>query len=109
MNCPTCGLLNLPTAKFCIHCKSPIDSTPRPPSTVGGNVIELNRVKPPAASSGGAQAQRAPVSESNWREQLNLRLERLKENTTETATPRSDMLKEDFRQRVFVRPRSPDF
>jgi uncharacterized RDD family membrane protein YckC len=108
MNCPTCGLLNLPTAKFCIHCKSPIDLTPRPPSTVGGNVIELSRVKPPAASSGGAQAQRAPVSESNWREQLNLRLERLKENTTETTAPRSEMFKEDFRQRVFVRPGSPD-
>jgi len=107
MNCPTCGLLNLPAAKFCIHCKSPIDSTPRPSSPAGENVIELNRVKAPAASSGGAQAQRAPASQSDWREQLSLKLERLKEKNADSSALRSEILDEDFRQREFVRPGSP--
>jgi uncharacterized RDD family membrane protein YckC len=103
MNCPTCGLLNLPAAKFCIHCKSSIDSTPQASSPAGGNVIELNRAKVPAASSGGAQAQRAPAQQSDWREQLSLKLERLKDKSADAA-PRSDALDEDFRQREFVRP-----
>ena len=108
MNCPTCGLLNLPAAKFCIHCKSPIDSTSRTSSPVGGNVIELNRVKAPTASSGGAQAQRAPVPQSDWREQLSLKLERLKDKSADASAPRSDVLDEDFRQREFVRPGLPE-
>ena len=108
MNCPTCGLLNLPAAKFCIHCKSPIDSVSRASSPASGNVIELNRVKTPAASSGGAQAQRAPVPQSDWREQLSLKLERLKEKTADTSALRSDVLDTDFRQREFVRPGQPD-
>ena len=102
MNCPTCGLLNLPAATFCIHCKSPMESTPRPSIPASGNVIELNRLKAPAASSGGAQAQRAPA-QSDWREQLNLKLERLKEKNSDTA-PGASVLDEDFRQREFVRP-----
>ena len=101
MNCPTCGLLNLPTATFCIHCKSPMDSTPRASTPVGGNVIELSRLKAPPVSAGGAQAQRAPA-QSDWREQLNLKLERLKEKNSDTA-PGSNVLDEDFRQREFVR------
>jgi len=102
MNCPTCGLLNLQAATFCIHCKSPIDSTPRASTPAGRNVIELNRLKAPTASSGGAQAQRAPV-QSDWREQLNLKLERLKEKIAD-APNGSSALDEDFRQREFVRP-----
>lgn len=102
MNCPTCGLLNLQAATFCIHCKSPIDSTPRASTPAGRNVIELNRLKAPAASSGGAQAQRAPA-QSDWREQLNLKLERLKEKNSDIA-PQSNALDADFRQREFVRP-----
>ncbi len=102
MNCPTCGLLNLPAATFCIHCKSPMEFTPRPSTPASGNVIELNRLKAPAASSGGAQAQRAPA-QSDWREQLNLKLERLKEKNSDTA-PGASVLDEDFRQREFVRP-----
>jgi len=108
MNCPTCGLLNLPAAKFCIHCKSSIDSTPRASSPAGGNVIELNRAKAPAASSGGAQAQRAPAQQSDWREQLSLKLERLKDKTADVTALRSDVLDKDFRQREFVRPGPPD-
>jgi uncharacterized RDD family membrane protein YckC len=109
MNCPTCGLLNLPSAKFCIHCKSPMmDSTPSASPPAGGNVIELNRVKSPAASSGGAQAQRAPAPQSDWREQLSLKLERLKEKNSDAAALRSDVLDKDFRQREFVRPGPPD-
>jgi len=107
MNCPTCGLLNLPAAKFCIHCKSPIDLTPRTSSPTGRNVIEINRVKAPAASSGGAQAQRAPASQSDWREQLSLKLERLKEKNPDSSALRSEIVDEDFRQREFVRPGSP--
>lgn len=70
-------------------------------------MIELNRVKAPA-SSGGAQAQRAPVPRSDWREQLSLKLERLKEKNADASAPRLDALDEDFRQREFVRPGSPD-
>ena len=108
MNCPTCGLLNLPAAKFCIHCKSPIDAAPRASSPAGGNVIELNRTKAPAASSGGAQAQRAPAPQSDWREQLSLKLERLKEKTADASALRSDVLDKDFREREFVRSGLPD-
>jgi len=85
-----------------------MNSTPRPSSPAGGNLIELNRVKAPAASSGGAQAQRAPAPQSDWREQLSLKLERLKEKNAASSEPRSDVLDEDFRQREFVRPGSPD-
>ena len=108
MNCPTCGLLNLPAAKFCIHCKSPIDLTTRTSAPAGENVIELSRAKAPSASSGGAQAQRAPVSQSDWREQLSVKLERLKEKNADSSAPRSDGLDQDFRQREFVRPGSQD-
>jgi uncharacterized RDD family membrane protein YckC len=58
-------------------------------------------MKTPTASSGGAQAQRAPA-QPDWREQLNLKLERLKEKNSDTA-PRSNVFEEDFRQREFVR------
>ncbi|HEU0004526.1 MAG TPA: RDD family protein, partial [Terriglobia bacterium] len=88
-------------------CKSPIDLTPRSSSPTGRNVIEINRVKAPAASSGGAQAQRAPASQSDWREQLSLKLERLKEKNTDSSALRSEVVNEDFRQREFVRPGSP--
>jgi uncharacterized RDD family membrane protein YckC len=72
-----------------------------------GNVIELKRVKAPAPSSGGAQAQRAPT-QSDWREQLSLKLERLKEKSADAAALRPDVLDEDFRQREFVRPGLPE-
>ncbi|HEX2522980.1 MAG TPA: hypothetical protein VHP35_12735, partial [Terriglobia bacterium] len=79
-----------------------MESTAKASTPAGGNVIELNRLKAPAASSRGAQAQRAPA-QPNWREQLNLKLERLKEKNSDTA-PGSNVLDEDFRQREFVRP-----
>jgi uncharacterized RDD family membrane protein YckC len=85
-----------------------MDSMPRASTPAGGNVIELNRVKTPAPSSGGAQVQRAPVPQSDWREQLSLKLERLKEKNTDASAPRSDLLDKDFRQREFVRPGLPD-
>ena len=106
MNCPTCGLLNLSSARFCIHCKSPIDSTSHLPS-IGANVVEISRVKTPAVSSGGAQAQRAPARQSDWRDQLSLKLEQLKEKNVDSSLPRGNALDEDFRHREFVRPASP--
>ncbi|MCI0627944.1 MAG: RDD family protein [Acidobacteria bacterium] len=83
-----------------------MDPTSHPVST-GGNVIELNHVKSPAASSGGAQAQMAPVAKPDWREQLSLKLERLKEKNGDASAQRSETPDEDFRQREFVRPGSP--
>ncbi|MGH9424715.1 MAG: RDD family protein, partial [Terriglobia bacterium] len=58
--------------------------------------------------SGGAQAQRAPAPQSDWRAQLSLKLERLKDKNSDSSAPRSDALDEDFRQREFVRPGAPD-
>jgi len=107
MNCPTCGLLNLPAAEFCIHCKSPIDiiSRPSPASSTGAHVVDLSRVKTLIPSSGAAQPQRA--TQSDWREQLSLKLERLKEKSSDSAVSRPGLFDEDFRLREFVRPASP--
>jgi uncharacterized RDD family membrane protein YckC len=48
-----------------------------------------------------------PAARSDWREQLSLKLERLKEKNADSSVPRSGMVDEDFRQREFVRPGSP--
>lgn len=85
-----------------------MDSTSRPSPPASGNVIELSRVKTPAGSSGGAQAQRAPAPQSDWREQLSLKLERLKEKNADASTLRSDLVDKDFRQQEFVRLGPPD-
>jgi uncharacterized RDD family membrane protein YckC len=71
-------------------------------------VIELNRVQAPASSSGGAQARRAPAPPSDWREQLSLKLERLKEKNADSSAPPLETTDEDFRNREFVRSGSPD-
>ena len=52
-----------------------------------------------AVGAGGAQAQRAPIPQSDWREQLSLKLERLKEKAADASSSHSDVLDEDFRQR----------
>ncbi|MBM3803935.1 MAG: RDD family protein [Acidimicrobiia bacterium] len=104
MNCPTCGLLNLPSARFCIHCKSLIDSTSRPPSPPTGNIIELRRLRTDPSTAGGAQAQRAPAPQSDWREQLSLKLDRMEETSSEGSEAPTTTPNGDFRQREFVRP-----
>ena len=98
----------LTTAKFCIHCKSPIDSTSSSTINCGG---ERDRAKPGQAA-GSFFGRSSGSAGASFRIQL--------AGTTESEVgalerkyygydfPRSEMLKEDFRQRVFVRPGSPD-
>jgi len=105
MNCPTCGLVNLPAASLCVHCKGPMDLTHGAPAALG-DVLEPSRGqgRMPTPSLGGAQAQRAPAHQPDWREQLSLKLDRLKERAADSSDARAESGDEDFRQRVLVRP-----
>jgi uncharacterized RDD family membrane protein YckC len=109
MNCSTCGLPNLPSAQVCIQCKAPLDSS-HVPGGAGRKVIDLSRVKSASGASAAAQPQHrsAPPEESNWREQLMLKLERLKEKNNESS-PSSFSPMEDFRYREFIRPSKTAF
>ncbi len=101
MNCPTCGLLNSPLAQTCIHCKSPIEQVHRP-VIARGNVVELNRAQSGAAAAARVAQNEAPA----WREQLNVKLERLKEKNEANPVSQQSVPSADFRQREFIRPSS---
>jgi uncharacterized RDD family membrane protein YckC len=66
----------------------------------GPNVIDLNRVKSTATS---AQSRPADVG-NDWREQLTLKLEQLKEKNNESSSSVSATRALDFRHREFVKP-----
>ncbi len=105
MNCPSCGLPNSPSAQVCIHCESPLEQPPRL-AAAPANVIDLSRVKSAAA---GAAPPAISAAKADWREQLGLKLERLKEKNSEAPVMNASAPApaEDFRQREFVRPSVP--
>lgn len=102
MNCPSCGLPNLPSAEVCSHCKNPMEQLPRIVAPAARNVVDWSRAKSAAA---GAAPQAADVK-LDWREQLGLKLERLKEKNGDAPvmSAGAPAPAEDFRQREFVRP-----
>jgi uncharacterized RDD family membrane protein YckC len=103
MNCPSCGLLNLPSAPFCLHCQTPLGFSASV-GNLGRKVILVNPAKGTlAAGSISAQPENA-VPDSNWREQLTLKLERLKEKNNESSLATLPAPAQDFRDREFVKP-----
>ena len=104
MNCPTCGLLNVPTAQVCIHCRSPLQST-IPPVVPAKNVVTLRKAKLLSAALSPFGTHH-PSSQGNedWRDQLNLKLEQIKVKTSEPDRSAPVELVETLRNREFVRP-----
>ena len=104
MNCPICGLLNVPTAQVCIHCRSPLESTP-PPVIPTKNVVTLRKAKIISAALSSFGTQNPPSQETeDWRDQLNLKLEQIKVKTSEPDRNAPVELVETLRNREFVRP-----
>jgi uncharacterized RDD family membrane protein YckC len=104
MNCPTCGLLNVPTAQVCIHCRSPLEE-PVPPAIPTKNVVSLRKAKILSSALNSFGAQNPPSQENeNWRDQLNLKLEEIKIKTMEIEKNGAVELVETLRNREFVRP-----
>lgn len=104
MNCPSCGLLNSPAAQTCVHCKASLGS-PYIVAGAGRNVIDLSRAKS-AAAAVRSPSQAVPTP-SDWREQLTLQIERLKEKNNESPPSESAAPPGDFRNREFVKPGRP--
>jgi uncharacterized RDD family membrane protein YckC len=104
MNCPTCGLLNVPTAQVCIHCRSPLED-PVPSAIPTKNVVTLQKAKKLSAVMNSFPTQNPPSQENeNWRDQLNLKLEEIKIKTMEPEKYAPVELVETLRNREFVRP-----
>ena len=107
MHCPTCGLPNLPLAQLCLQCKTALDSSYLL-AGAGQRLIDLNGVESASGASAAAEAQPRPRSvppgEADWREQLTLKQERLKEKNNEPRSLSSSPPVEDFRDREFLRP-----
>ncbi len=104
MNCPICGLLNVPTAQVCIHCRSSIESA-APTAIPPKNVVTLRKAKLLSAAMNSFGAQNAPSQENEgWRDQLNLKLEQIKVRSSETEKTPPVELMESLRNREFVRP-----
>jgi uncharacterized RDD family membrane protein YckC len=101
MNCPTCGLLNIPTAQVCIHCKCPLDSS-NSHLLASKNVVTLHKAK---AAIDPMEVQN-PISaeDEDWRQQLNLRLEQIKEKNSGPEINNPKEIVETFRNREFIRP-----
>ena len=105
MHCPTCGLPNLPLAQLCLQCKTSLDSSYLL-AGAGQRVIDLTGVELASGASAAAEPQHrsVPPVEADWREQLTLKLERLKERHSEARSLSSSPPVEDFRDREFLRP-----
>src|SRR5262249_25271409 len=88
----------------CTYCKAPLDlenfSTSREVSNK--KVIDLNEAKNTAAAAKN-RAFLSGISVSDWREQLNLKLDRLREKESMPSASREKLLGE-IRNREFTRP-----
>lgn len=104
MNCPSCGLLNLSTANVCSYCKTALV----PPATAdsankGANFNNNKSVAAASREAVSAQFSSTPHRASDWREQINLKLDRSREKSSESPTPGTELLLNDIRNREFAR------
>jgi len=106
VNCPGCGLLNLSTADVCVYCKAPLEEFTEAAVTKEKKVIDLNEAKSAAAVKVRVSlASSSPQSTtSDWREQLHLKLDRLKEKESAIPSDSRDKLLSEIRNREFARP-----
>jgi uncharacterized RDD family membrane protein YckC len=107
MNCPSCGLLNLSTAEICVYCNVPFDSegVSKAGEVASKKVIDLNEAKNSVAVAKNRTFLSSPSQSKtcDWREQLNLKLDRLKEKESIPSDSRERLLGE-IRNREFARP-----
>ena len=105
MNCPSCDLLNLSTASVCLYCKTAFV----PP--VGAldpviKAVDVNSNKGVRAASRPVISPQIPSSTpqaSDWHEQLGLKLDRIRERSSESQPGTSELLLNDIRNREFAR------
>jgi uncharacterized RDD family membrane protein YckC len=105
VNCPSCGLLNLSTADICVYCKAPLEEFLRA-DEAKKNVVDWNEAKSAAAAVKGKVflADSSPRPKiSDWRAQLNLKLDRLKEKESVTPSGAKEKLLGEIRNREFAK------
>jgi uncharacterized RDD family membrane protein YckC len=106
VNCPHCGLLNLSTADICVHCKAPLEEF-LGADEAKKNVVDLNEAKSAAAAVKTkiflADSSPQPTI-SDWRAQLNFKLDRLKEKESATPSESKEKLLSEIRNREFAKP-----
>jgi uncharacterized RDD family membrane protein YckC len=99
-------LLNLSTADVCVYCKAPFEDLFNLGEAAKKRIIDLNEAKNTAAAvkSKGLRTSSSPQPNiSDWREQLNLKLDRLKEKESNPSDSKERLLGE-IRNREFARP-----
>jgi len=105
LNCPSCGLLNLSTADICVYCKAPLEEFLR--ADEKKNVVDLNKAKNAAAvlkSKVTLADSSPPPGISDWRAQLNLKLDRLKDKESAASFESKERLLSEIRNREFAKP-----
>jgi uncharacterized RDD family membrane protein YckC len=113
VNCASCGQLNPSTAEMCAYCQTSLEEFPKGEKTEN-KVIDLNEVKGIAAVTKNRKVVGNPSLQSqnsDWRVQLNLKLDRLREHDAETPSQSAENLLREIRDREFARPsraRSPE-
>jgi uncharacterized RDD family membrane protein YckC len=105
VNCPSCGLLNLSTASVCSCCKTalvPLVAAGEP-ADQAADLSSNKSVEMTTQTVISPQLSSPEPQPSDWREQLNSKLDRIQEKNSESQPATTELLLNDIRNREFSR------